>query len=314
MASLRQNLSSICPNGVFYDVPLAQVSRWQIGGIADVIVEPNSVQELCQLRSFISTENLPSLVIGDTSNLLFSDEGLRAICIRIGARMSRVDIEGCTVNAQAGVWVPRLARIVQKAGLTGAEHTCGIPGSLGGLICMNGGSQRKCIGSSVVSATAVDQFGKLEVFTQDSCVFSYRKSIFQFSKAVIVSALLHFAYATDKSDVRRVMLQILRSRNQKFPRKLPNCGSVFKSNPSMYSEIGPPGAVIESLGFKGYRIGDAVVSPDHANFFINAGKATARDMITLIRKVATAVESATGYRMDAEVRFVTPCGMIDEIL
>src|SRR5690554_3091545 len=125
-----RELERICPGGVKQNVSLAAISRWRIGGTADVIVEPRSVAELCSLRAFIAQEGLPSVVIGDTSNLLFADEGLRAVCIRLGSRMSSVHIENNIVHAQAGVWVPFLARKIMLAGLTGAEHTCGIPGTL----------------------------------------------------------------------------------------------------------------------------------------------------------------------------------------
>lgn len=256
--SLIDALARLCPGGVRRDVSLAQLSRWRIGGIADVVVEPRSVAELSALRAFIACEGLASVVIGDTSNLLFADEGLRAICIRIGARMSGLRIEGAQVTAESGLWVPHLARRLQQAGLTGAEHVCGIPGTLGGLICMNGGSQRKGIGSAVVKVIAVDEAGSAITLDHAQCRFGYRSSVFQDNGAVIASAELLFTIAADRAAIRREMLLILQERNRKFPRKQPNCGSVFKSNPAMYAEIGPPGAVIERLGFKGYRIGDAL--------------------------------------------------------
>lgn len=310
MASIIDDILSICPGGVRLNVDLKQLSRWQIGGIADVMVEPSSVEELCTLRAFIAREQLPSIIIGDTSNLLFSDDGLRAICIRIGGRMSSLMSDGETVIAEAGVWVPYLARRVMQAGLTGAEHVCGIPGSLGGLICMNGGSQRKGIGSAVMEVTAVDVSGIAYTLSQAECRFGYRTSAFQTNNAAIAIARLYFERSVDHAAVRREMLSILSDRNRKFPRKQPNCGSVFKSNPAMYAAIGPPGAAIEKLGYKGFRIGDAVVSPNHANFFVNAGIASSRDMVALITMVGDAVYEKTGYRMEPEVRLVTPTGTI----
>lgn len=305
--------SHLCPGGVHLNVDLKQFSRWQIGGVADIMVEPSSIVELCRLRAFIAREQLPSIIIGDTSNLLFSDEGLRAVCIRIGGRLSSVKFDGETVLAEAGVWVPYLARCVMQAGLRGAEHVCGIPGSLGGLICMNGGSQRKGIGSAVIEVTAVDVSGVAFKLSQAECSFGYRTSAFQTNNAAIAVSRLYFQRTGDHAAVRREMLSILRDRNRKFPRKQPNCGSVFKSNPAMYAAIGPPGAAIEKLGFKGFRIGDAMVSPNHANFFVNTGMATSRDMVALITKVGDAVHEKTGYRMEPEVRFVTPTGAVTSL-
>jgi UDP-N-acetylmuramate dehydrogenase len=308
--SLSEVLSRLCPGGVHCNVPLAQISRWQIGGNADVVVEPGSVAELSAVRAFISTHGFPSIVIGDTSNLLFADEGLRAICIRIGSRLSQVIIEGTSVKAEAGIWVPYLARKIMQAGLTGAEHTCGIPGTLGGLICMNGGSQRKGIGSIVKEVMGIGTNGEVLRFTQEDCGFGYRVSVFQRNDVVITSCRLQFKNAQNPREVRKKMLSILRDRRMKFPRKQPNCGSVFKSNPVMYAEIGPPGAVIEQLGFKGMRIGGAQVSLCHANFIINLGDATAHDVLTLIRQISQKVFDTTGFRMESEVCYVTPGGRI----
>lgn len=305
-----QELARLCPGGVRRDVPLAEVSRWRIGGLADVVVEPCCVSQLCALRAFTAREGLASVVIGDTSNLLFSDDGLRVVCFHIGGRMSALQIEETQVTAEAGLWVPYFARRLQQTGLTGAEHVCGIPGTLGGLICMNGGSQRKGIGSSVVNVTAVTASGEAATLYRAECGFAYRTSVFQGNGAVIAAAQLQFAQASDPGTVRREMLGILRDRSRKFPRKQPNCGSVFKSNPAMYAEIGPPGAAIERLGFKGYRIGGAIVSVHHANFFVNAGKARATDMLRLIQEVGDAVFQTTGHRMESEVQFVTPAGKI----
>jgi len=306
-------LSRLCPGGVRRNVSLAQFSRWRIGGIADVVVEPGSVGQLCALRAFIARQGLTSMVIGDTSNLLFSDEGLRAICIRIGARMSGLLIEGTEVKAEAGLWVPLFARRLQQAGLTGAEHICGIPGTLGGLICMNGGSQRKGIGSAVLQVSAVTALGEAVTLDRTECDFAYRRSAFHGNDCIITAAQLHFTRASDRGAIRREMLTILRDRSRKFPRKQPNCGSVFKSDPAMYAEIGPPGAAIERLGFKGCRIGDAMVSPHHANFFVNVGAATAVDMMRLISSVGKAVYCETGYQMESEVRSVGQDGTVKPI-
>lgn len=311
-ASDVRELERLCPGGVKRNVSLAAISRWRIGGPADVIIEPSSVAELCSLRAFIAQEDLPSVVIGDTSNLLFSDEGLRAVCIRLGSRMSSVHIENNIVYAKAGVWVPFLARKIMLAGLTGAEHTCGIPGTLGGLICMNGGSQRKGIGSSVVTVESVDAAGNIYHRSAEQSEFSYRSSTYQNNGEVIASAKLSFLPG-DKQQIRQDMLNILAERNRKFPRKLPNCGSVFKSNPAMYEEVGSPGAIIERLGFKGIKCGGAVISPEHANFIVNAGGAKAKNVIELTMMIQQSVMEATGYRLEAEAIYISSGGRLSAI-
>ena len=302
------DLELICQRGVHRDVPLSKLSRWKVGGVAEVIVEPQTVEELCKLRSYFHKHQTPFIVIGETSNLLFDDDGLEIPCIKIGSKMSRVRIERDYVVAEAGVWVPLLARKIMQAGLTGGEHICGIPGTLGGLIVMNGGSQRKGIGDAVVEVQVVDRSGRCRVIDHDECCFDYRSSVFQTTDDIISSVVLKFSAACNPSIVRREMLSILRDRRQKFPNKEPNCGSVFKSNPSIYAAVGPPGGVIEKLGFKGYRIGDAAVSTRHANFIVNMGNASSLNVLEIIRRISKSVSLATGYDMETEIIYVNKKG------
>ncbi|EKX59230.1 UDP-N-acetylenolpyruvoylglucosamine reductase [Rhodobacter sp. AKP1] len=230
--------------------------------------------------------------------------------------MSHVAIEETTIHAQAGAWVPGMARKLMQVGLGGAEHTCGIPGTLGGLIYMNGGSQRKGIGSNVVSVESVAADGTIRQRPAQGCNFSYRHSAFQSNGEIITAATLRFE-PRPRHEIRAEMRAILAERRRKFPRKEPNCGSVFKSNPAMYAEVGPPGAVIERLGFKGKRVNDAQVSPKHANFIVNTGRAKAADVLALIHQIGSTVERETGYRMEAEAVYVSPDGHVqpaDQIL
>lgn len=307
-ASLTE-LRALCGGGLETDVDLARISQWRIGGRAALLLRPASTAEVAAVRRYLHECGVGHVVIGLTSNLLFADAGLRVPCLQIGQAMGGVGIDGTEVTAQAGAWVPGLARRLMQAGLTGGEHICGIPGTLGGLICMNGGSQRKGIGSHVVWVESVDRRGAVHRRPAEACGFAYRTSIFQTNEEVVTAVRLRFARG-DRRAIRREMREILAERRRKFPRKQPNCGSVFKSNPAMYAEIGPPGAAIERVGFKGRRFGGALVSPRHANFIVNAGGATAADVLQLIQHIRNAVESATGFRMEAEACYVTPLGDI----
>lgn len=302
-----RDISKICPGSVFQQVELSKLSRWRIGGIADVVIHPRTREEVQALRQYFYQNGIHHITIGMTSNLLFADEGLRVPCIQIGNEMGEAYINGNVVTVQAGAWVPGLSRRIQRAGLTGAEHICGIPATIGGLICMNGGSQRKGIGSSILDVTSIDSSGEKHLRRADECLFSYRGSIFQTNNEVIVESRLRFDFAENSVAVRRTMLEILADRRRKFPRE-PNCGSVFKSNPDMYAKIGPPGAAIERLGLKGLQCGGAKVSLHHANFIVNAGGATASDVLALVYKISDAVKTATGYSIEAEVRYVDQYG------
>lgn len=307
---LLSELEEICPGGVLRDVPLATISRWKIGGSANLVIRPRSTEALARLRSFFHDRRQAHLVIGATSNLLFADEGLRVPCIQIGRDFSSVSVEATRIVAEAGVWVPGLALLAMRHGLAGIVHTCGVPGTIGGLVCMNGGTQRKGIGDHLDTVVSVAEDGTILSRVRAECGFAYRRSIFQDNSEIIAGVTLGLEPGADRGALRREMLEILASRRGKFPQKLPNCGSVFVSNPAMYADYGPPGAVIEKLGFKGRRIGDALVSPVHANFIVNAGAATARDTLALIAEIREAAHRETGYLMEVEARFVTSDGRI----
>lgn len=304
-----QGIEALGLNRISVDEPLCNHSTWQIGGPADILVQPETVEEISRLRSYVNQNDIPCVIIGEGSNLLFDDAGLRGIVIKIGRALSSVRIEGTVVYAQAGIAVPRLARMVGLAGLTGIEHTIGIPGTLGGLVAMNGGSQRKNLGSVIDFVEAVDSKGNITKLNSDECDFSYRKSIFQNSDWLITAAQIKLERG-DRETIRREMLDNLRTRRAKFPRREPNCGSVFLSDPQAYKTIGPPGKAIEDAGLKGLRIGDAQVSKMHANFIINRGKATSVNVIELIGKIRTKVYKKNKIWLESEVRYISPEGVV----
>ena len=295
---------------IYYDKSLAEYSRWKIGGTADVTIAPHSAEAIAQLMAYVAKEKIPYVIIGSSSNLLFADEGLRALVILLGDQISKMEVSSKKVYAQCGLWVPRFSRRVAQAGLTGAEHMIGIPGTLGGLICMNGGSQRKGVGDFLVSVRSVSPEGELMKFTKAQCEFAYRESVFQRNQHIIVDAEFEYPLAENKHDVRRNMLSILHDRRLKFPKKLPNCGSVFVSNPAMYADYGPPGAVIERCGLKGLAKNQAQISPMHANFIVNNGGANAKDVLYLIHLIRETVRKETGYLMPAEARYVSSGGEV----
>ena len=302
-------LEQLCPGGVAQRVSLAQLSQWRVGGLADVIASPTSTQQVAALRRFFNDAGIAHLVIGQTTNLLFADEGLRAPCIMIGSRMSGVRMTAENIHAQSGVWVPNLARQAMKAGLTGIEHICGIPGTLGGLVCMNGGSQRQGVGSSVSVVQSVDSAGVIRKRKLNECGFSYRSSVFQSNDEIVTDVQLQLKRGC-KPLIRHEMLAILSDRRHKFPRRQPNCGSVFVSDPALYDQYGPPGRIIEYLGFKGHAVGGAKVSERHANFIVNIGNARALDILTIISEIRAATERYMGRPLVSEVRYVSQDGKI----
>ena len=195
-----------------------------------------------------------------------------------------------------------------RAGLAGLEHTIGIPGTIGGLVLMNGGSQRKGIGENVGRVKVVNRQGMILDLTREECAFSYRKSALQGTGTVVVGVELE-CERQDPRQIRRMMLEDLRERRRKFPRKEPNCGSVFLSTSEMHATVGPPGKIIEDAALKGYRIGGAEVSHQHANFIVNRGGASSRDVLAVIAYIRQVVNNRIGFDLCCEVRYVSPEGV-----
>lgn len=291
------------------DVPLADHSTWRIGGPADLLVEPESANQVAAVVGFAREHGLPLLVIGQGSNLLFDDAGVRGIVLKFGAAMGRLTVAGGRIEAEAGVWVPRLALAAMRAGLAGLEHIIGIPGTVGGLVLMNGGSHRQGIGDHVVRVEVVDRQGCRVELDREQCGFAYRHSALQKSGALVTGVLLECATASPAA-IRRTMLADLRERRRKFPRKEPNCGSVFLSTAAMHASVGPPGKIIEEAGLKGLRVGAAEVSRRHANFIVNTGGASSRDVLALIAHIRRTVLARIGFDLRCEVRYVRPSGEI----
>lgn len=289
------------------DIHLAEISRWKIGGPADLLVTPRTTEEVAITLRALNGTGIPLFVLGDGSNMLMDSRGFRGVVMKIGQSMGAISIKGTKVTCGAGTWVPFLAMRLARAGLGGLEHVVGIPGTLGGLVLMNGGSQRKGVGSNVVMVTCVTKDGETHTMTRDELVFGYRQSALQGSGAVITEVVLELE-PCPASEVRKAMIDIMKSRRQKFPKNLPNCGSTFLSNPAMYETIGPPGKVIEEAGFKGVTIGKAQVSPLHANFIVNRGGATSDEVLALIAAIRGNVFKRTGYKLDCEARHITEFG------
>lgn len=290
-------------------VPLSTLSRWRIGGAADFVVTPTSKEAVAETLRAVRDLGVPVLVIGDGSNLLFADEGFRGIIVRIGSALSDLSVTDTIVRAGAGIWVPVLARRLGAFGLSGLEHIVGIPGTLGGLVVMNGGSLRQSLGTHIVEVDTCDRNGNRHVIPRAACGFAYRTSALQRNGLVVLSATLALERG-DPATIRREMIGIMAARRRKFPLRLPNCGSVFVSDPGLYEKVGPPGKAIEEAGLKGTRLGGAAIPSVHANFIVNEGGATAADVLGLIALARARVADRTGHALDAEVRYVAQDGSI----
>ncbi|PIE54827.1 MAG: UDP-N-acetylenolpyruvoylglucosamine reductase [Dethiosulfovibrio peptidovorans] len=288
--------------------PLKKHCTWKIGGPADMYLRPTSVQEVARATAFLDEAQVPWMVVGQGSNLLFDDLGFRGAVLEMRSGLSGIEFDGDRVTVGAGTWMPCLARATACAGLSGLEHAVGIPGAVGGVVVMNGGSLRHSLGD-VVEWVRFVRGGDVFQIPRDECGFGYRRSVFQNGRDIVVAAGLRLT-CRDRREVRREMLDDLRVRRGKFPLKYPNCGSVFSNDPVIHSKWGPPGKVVESCGLKGLRLGNAMVSHKHANFILNLGGATSSDVIGLVQAIRRVVAQVTGDFIPCEVRYVRPEGYV----
>ena len=292
------------------DEPLSRHCTWRIGGPAALLVEPRSAAELAAALRLAKTIGIPVVVIGRGSNCLFNDAGIAGLVIKIGPALAGWQIAGDRITAEAGTVPWRLARAAGRAGLAGLQHIIGIPGTLGGLVAMNGGSLRQNIGDVIEWVEAIDRdSGELVRLAAADCGFRYRHSRFldPDNRLIVLRCGLRLPPG-DPAALRSEMRAILQERRSKFPLKSPNAGSVFKSAASSYEHHGPPGRIVESLGLKGTHVGGARISERHANIIINTGNATAADVLALVALVRHRAEIRLGIALETEVRYIGPDG------
>ncbi|MGK0254542.1 MAG: UDP-N-acetylmuramate dehydrogenase [Mariniflexile sp.] len=289
---------------LYKNVSLKEISNWKVGGKLDILYIVDDIIELKNALHFFQKSEIPFIVVGNTTNLLFSDEDIKGGLIKLGSGFDFCNFDGLYVEVGCASYIPYFIRNCVNKGLEGLEHLIGVPATIGGGVYMNAGSQRKSIASNITEITSINFQGEVIVRKVSDCNFSYRTSIYQSLPELIISAKLKLNYA-NKAELRTNCLKILRDRSKKFPRKQPSCGSVFISNPNMYDQFGPPGKIIENVGLKGYKIGGASISSQHANFIVNDGDAKAVDILSLMATAIEKVEAETGFRLESEAKYVS---------
>ena len=236
----------------------------KVGGKVDFFITPNSISDIKEIMSVCESLGLVTYIIGNGSNLIVGDKGIRGTVIHIGKTCNKIEVNGSTVTAEAGVYIPTLVNTCVKNRLKGIEIITGIPGNLGGTIYMNGGYTRP-ISNIIKSVTVLRGFGIIKL-NRSEILFSHRTSSFQFNDDIILSAELELEYGNCKNIVRQYIVD----RQSKQPLHHPSCGSVFKQ----------PGKQVYKL--KGISVGDATYSK---GFILNMGNATSRDVVSVIDRV-----------------------------
>lgn len=279
--------------------PMHNHTTWQIGGPVDLMLQPETIEELQAALSEAKSLGKPYYVIGAGSNLLVSDEGLRATVIALGGNLIKWHVDGTEVTAEAGLPLPVLARKAARAGLSGLEFAAGIPGSVGGAVVMNAGAYQSQMSNVIKQVLCCDLDGNLLLLDNEDCEFAYRNSRFKQDKSLIVLSVTVQLQPGDAETIEKQMGHNTAARIEKQPTSYPNAGSVFK-NPTGDAA----GRLIEQIGAKGWMEGDAMVSEKHANFIVNTGSATCADVLRLIDRIKKTVLQETGIALEEEILYL----------
>lgn len=279
------------------DYPLAKLNTWHVGGSAERVVWPEDPEELAQVITWCLQNTIPVMLLGRGSNVLLPDEGLKGAVI-ITTALDAVCWRGESVTAGAGVSLMRLARNAAHRGLGGLEFACGIPGTVGAATAINAGAYGSSIGDLIAEVTVLTREGSIRKLAKKEMTFGYRNSSLMEMNHIILEVTLEI-YPKAPVIIQGDMGNITAKRRGSQPLEYPNAGSVFRNPPGDSA-----GRLIEAAGWKGRRYGDAEVSGKHANFIINRGNATSRDILRLIREIQEDVLVRFGIRLETEIRII----------
>jgi UDP-N-acetylmuramate dehydrogenase len=279
---------------VSLEAPLAPLTTWRIGGPAEILAAPSDVEDLRIALDWADKQEIPWRVLGNGSNLLVSDEGVRGLILRIRRVLDNVDVKGDGIVAGAGASFPAVARVAARAGLSGLEFGAGIPGTIGGAIVMNAGWHEFEIGAAVATVDYLERNGEPRRISPDASTFTYRDSYFRGRSGIVTATTLRLTRG-DAGEIEQRMEAFAASRKLNQPTELASCGSVFLKPEGDFA-----GRLIDEAGLKGVREGGIEVSTKHANFFVNTGGGSASDVLRLVERVESAVLDRFGIRLVRE--------------
>ncbi len=283
---------------VQFGVPMARRTTIRVGGPAEFLVDARGERDIREVMQAARDADLPVLVIGNGSNLLVADEGIRGVVIAIGSEMASVDVHGQTMIIGAGAPLNKAAQAAQAAGLSGMEALSGIPGTIGGAAYMNAGAYGAEMAKVVTRVDALDQEGSAYSLSVDELDYGYRESALM-SRGLIATRVTLALAPGDPEEIAAAMRAFAAQRREKQPLTLPSAGSFFKRPKGHFA-----GGLIEAAGLKGLSVGGAQVSEKHAGFLVNTGNATARDFLDLMQTIQARVLETSGVMLEPEVRIL----------
>lgn len=279
---------------IFLNEPMKNHTTFRTGGLADILVTPSSQKELIECLRL----DIPKTIVGNGSNIIVRDGGIRGLVIKT-TKLNSIQLNHNVIEADAGVYLAKIAMFAQEHSLTGFEFASGIPGTLGGAVSMNAGAYGGEMKDVIIETTYVDTIGNLHTLKNvEEHEFAYRKSFFTGKEDIILSSKIKLQ-AGNSEEIGQKIKELREQRNSKQPVNFPNAGSTFKRPEGFFA-----GKLIEDSGLKGYSIGGAQVSTLHAGFIVNTGNATSSDILALIKYVQETVKEKFGVELQTEVKII----------
>lgn len=297
--AMLETLQSIVPGeNIHLKEPMALHTTFRVGGSAECLIEIENATQLEKIQKYLRLVECPFVVIGNGSNLLVSDKGYKGVVLQIGKKMNQVTVAGNVIKAQAGALMSQVAAAAQQHGLTGLEFASGIPGTVGGGVVMNAGAYGGELAQVVVEVCVMDCNGEILTLDNETMEFGYRKSTIR-RKPFVVTEVTFKLEPGDMDAIKAKMDELAVARREKQPLEFPSAGSTFKRPEGYFA-----GALIMDAGLRGFRIGGAMVSEKHCGFVINAGDATAADIVAVIREIQRQVKERFHVELETEVVFL----------
>lgn len=271
--------------------------NFEVGGPADILLIPSKVEQIIESIKICKENNIPYFVMGNGSNLLVKDGGIRGVVIKLTG-LTNLEVNETEIKADCGVMLKELSDKALENSLTGLEFACGIPGSVGGAVFMNAGAYNGEIKNVIKEAQVITSYGEIVTLSKDELELGYRTSKVMRDNSIVINATFKLEKG-NKEEIKETIDDLTQKREEKQPLEYPSAGSTFKRPEGYFA-----GKLIQDSGLKGYSIGGAAVSSKHSGFVINKDNATAKDILDLIAYIQAEVKKQFGVELHTEVRII----------
>lgn len=282
---------------IIIDAEMKNYVHFRVGGPADILLIPESKEQVIKTIEICREKNIPFYVIGNGSNLLVKDGGIKGVVIKL-KELKNIKVENNIIEAECGAMLKDVSNEALKNSLTGLEFACGIPGTIGGAVFMNAGAYNGEVSNVIESAEIINNENEVVTLSKEELDLGYRSSIIMKNNYIVLSARFKLEEG-DKKDIKEIVDDLTNKRESKQPLEYPSAGSTFKRPEGYFA-----GKLIQDAGLKGYTIGGAAVSEKHSGFVINKNGATATDILNLIHHIQEEVKKQFNVELHPEVRII----------